>query len=66
LLGKLGSFQPSDKFLGLTREHGAADYFDPTELFFGVNSIFEKHFVILDESNLFSVFYLGGIKLLKK
>jgi hypothetical protein len=50
LPGELGAFQTSDQFLGFARKHGAADHFDPTELFFVINRVFEKHFVNLDEN----------------
>ena len=33
LLGELGAFKPADQFLGLPREHRAADYLDTARFF---------------------------------
>jgi len=54
LPGELRTFQPPDEFLCFSGEHGAADHFDPSELFLMINSVFEKHFVILNEINGFN------------
>ena len=49
LFGEFGPFQASDKFFCFARKHGPADHLNPPKLFFMINSVFEKHFVILDE-----------------
>lgn len=60
------ALQPSDEFFRLTRKHGPADHFYPPKLFFMINSVFEKHFVILDEIRAFPVSIKDDIKVLKK
>src|SRR5690606_30639158 len=49
LLGKLGSFESSDKFFGFSRKHRTTDNLYPTKLLFMIYCIFEKHFLVFFE-----------------